>query len=322
MNGKLLTICAAMAVATTAAKAQTYNPYKSIGREARVLTLSNGKYEEFFDTDTLEVIGSAILNTKTMKVIGFVVVDTLYPEASLEPELVSRWLSPDPLAAKYPSLSPYNFVANSPIYFVDPDGREIHVHFENDNGEPQVIVYTAGMVANSGNDFADRVIGSLNYLHKNNYGKSNEMISYVENHTEVVNIVQDDNNYWDRYSGTLHWNDQKWAKTNAPNTKTGSTERPPAGGLAHELSHVFLTLKAKDEYSKGNTEKADDLWSASMEETIIIPQYENQINLDAGWGLRVDKPNQTAHQGVNYYTVDENVCPYCSTGDLPRQEVE
>ncbi|MFV0305101.1 MAG: RHS repeat-associated core domain-containing protein [Moheibacter sp.] len=38
---------------------------------------------------------------------------------------VSNWLSVDPLAEKYPSISPYAFVANNPIIFVDPDGRQI-----------------------------------------------------------------------------------------------------------------------------------------------------------------------------------------------------
>ena len=38
---------------------------------------------------------------------------------------LGRWLSIDPLAMKYPELSPYNFVANSPLQYVDPDGREI-----------------------------------------------------------------------------------------------------------------------------------------------------------------------------------------------------
>ena len=35
------------------------------------------------------------------------------------------WLSVDPLAGKYPSLSPYAFVANNPVMLVDPDGMRI-----------------------------------------------------------------------------------------------------------------------------------------------------------------------------------------------------
>jgi len=31
----------------------------------------------------------------------------------------------DPLAAKYPHLSPYNYVANNPVILFDPDGKEI-----------------------------------------------------------------------------------------------------------------------------------------------------------------------------------------------------
>lgn len=41
----------------------------------------------------------------------------------LDPRL-GRWLSVDPLVLKYPDFSPYNFCKNSPIIFVDPDGRE------------------------------------------------------------------------------------------------------------------------------------------------------------------------------------------------------
>ncbi|MFN0187706.1 MAG: RHS repeat domain-containing protein [Bacteroidia bacterium] len=39
---------------------------------------------------------------------------------------LGRWLSLDPLQMKYPSLSPYNFVANNPINFIDPDGKRIY----------------------------------------------------------------------------------------------------------------------------------------------------------------------------------------------------
>src|ERR1043166_2089388 len=42
---------------------------------------------------------------------------------------LGRWLSLDPLQVKYPSLSPYNFVANSPSRFVDIDGKDIFLYY-------------------------------------------------------------------------------------------------------------------------------------------------------------------------------------------------
>jgi RHS repeat-associated protein len=38
---------------------------------------------------------------------------------------LGRWLSVDPLADKYPGLSPYNYTLNNPLKYVDPDGREV-----------------------------------------------------------------------------------------------------------------------------------------------------------------------------------------------------
>ncbi|AEA42436.1 RHS repeat-associated core domain protein [Fluviicola taffensis DSM 16823] len=38
---------------------------------------------------------------------------------------LGRWLTIDALSGKYPHLSPYNFVDNCPIKFLDPDGRDI-----------------------------------------------------------------------------------------------------------------------------------------------------------------------------------------------------
>ena len=46
---------------------------------------------------------------------------------------IGRWLSLDPLAAKYTSLSPYNFVANNPIYLIDKDGESIWITPRNGN---------------------------------------------------------------------------------------------------------------------------------------------------------------------------------------------
>lgn len=46
---------------------------------------------------------------------------------------MTMWLSVDPLADKYPSLSPYAYCAWNPVKLVDPDGREIGDYY-NFNG--------------------------------------------------------------------------------------------------------------------------------------------------------------------------------------------
>ena len=38
---------------------------------------------------------------------------------------LGRWLSIDPLQVKYPNISAYTAFVNSPIYFIDPDGKEV-----------------------------------------------------------------------------------------------------------------------------------------------------------------------------------------------------
>ena len=44
----------------------------------------------------------------------------------MDHELMTMWLSVDPLADKYPSISPYAYCAWNPVKLVDPDGREIN----------------------------------------------------------------------------------------------------------------------------------------------------------------------------------------------------
>ena len=43
----------------------------------------------------------------------------------MDHELTTMWLSVDPMADKYPGISPYTYCAWNPVRLVDPDGREI-----------------------------------------------------------------------------------------------------------------------------------------------------------------------------------------------------
>ncbi|MCL2596755.1 MAG: hypothetical protein FWD66_03670 [Paludibacter sp.] len=104
--------------------AQAQDIFKKNGFNKEPLTLSKGRYEEVFTNKEVVQIGSVLLNTKTNKVVKFLDEETDTATFSFKAEYSSHWLSPDPLAEKYPQLSPYVFCANNPIRFYDPTGKE------------------------------------------------------------------------------------------------------------------------------------------------------------------------------------------------------
>jgi RHS repeat-associated protein len=68
---------------------------------------------------------------------------------------LGRWMNVDPLAEKYPSISPYAYVANNPIFYVDPDGREIKTHRETaeDGTVTVVVTFTGKLINNSSTEY-------------------------------------------------------------------------------------------------------------------------------------------------------------------------
>lgn len=102
---------------------QAGNPFKKFGYKPKIATLSKGKYLEFHDLDSIVKIGSFSFHVKKKQITGYSVQETKTSEATLKPEIISRWFSPDPLSDEFPSWSPYHFVHNNPINLIDPDGR-------------------------------------------------------------------------------------------------------------------------------------------------------------------------------------------------------
>jgi len=97
--------------------------FKQHGFDKKPLTLSNGHYNEFFKNEKIVQIGTILLNTQTNMVVAFLEEDTT--KVIYLPEFSSRWVSPDPLGAKYPQNSPYAYCLNNPIIFIDPNGKEV-----------------------------------------------------------------------------------------------------------------------------------------------------------------------------------------------------
>lgn len=99
-----------------------FNPFESIGKPGKIITLSKGKYLEVHINDTLQRIGSVVVNMNTGTIYDILDTDTLYNESNLDPTIITRWYSPDPIVKHHES--PYASMANNPIWFGDPDGRD------------------------------------------------------------------------------------------------------------------------------------------------------------------------------------------------------
>jgi hypothetical protein len=118
----------AITIALTAlVSVHAQNPFEGFGYNGKILTMTNGKYNEFHDLDSVVQIGSIMLDVHKKIIVGYAEVDTTIYMPS--PTLISRWWSPDPYASTYHSTSPYAFVENNPVNFIDVDGGfKIGVH--------------------------------------------------------------------------------------------------------------------------------------------------------------------------------------------------
>ena len=150
---------------------------------------------------------------------------------------LSIWLSVDPMASKYPSLSPYVYCANNPVKLVDPNGEEILIYGAT---------YIPGEKCNSTDPNIQKAWGTLNEIYKTDAGKDiiNEMCG---KDAPKFNITNDKGRYANagdcERSGeniTLHLNGQ------IGNIKS----------LSHELFHGYQYMSGQGGLSCHNEVEA------------------------------------------------------------------
>jgi len=90
-------------------------------RTTRFFSMSRGQLDNPDIHQSEERYHNTLFDTKTQSIKAFLNPDTLYNNYPFD--LVSLGLSLDPLAAQYPSYSPYSFSFDNPVRFIDPDGR-------------------------------------------------------------------------------------------------------------------------------------------------------------------------------------------------------
>jgi hypothetical protein len=103
--------------------AYAQQPFARFGVKVEVLSLSNGRYPEFFPNDSLRRVGSVVYNRRLHRIAYLLPPDSLLGRT--KSEVTSRWWAVDPHAENYVNITPYAFVANNPVNNMDPDGRDI-----------------------------------------------------------------------------------------------------------------------------------------------------------------------------------------------------
>ena len=174
----------------------------------------------------------------------------------MDHELMTMWLSVDPMADKYPSLSPYNYCAWNPVKLVDPDGREIWIK-GSDGNEYQYKegkLYNKDGSAYEGNDeFATRVQKDLNTLKEKGMGEQVESLDKSKNKHTIQyrrgkNQTDPGKEGNDKISNgvgcgtTIDYDPEM--------TKYDGWSRPAVVGLAHETQHAYEMDKGKYDKTK------------------------------------------------------------------------
>ena len=159
---------------------------------------------------------------------------------------LSIWNSTDPMADKYPSLTPYNYCANNPVKLIDPNGEE----FDPASKEKYVEPYKKEI--NARKEFINNLRGTDKW--DDNY--ETQYNEYTKILTEISTLEEDPNNIYKIKNGVNLGKDiqgevsygGKDGNKNVINISLASkcnNVNLIMEPLAHELKHTYQFYEGK-----------------------------------------------------------------------------
>lgn len=162
---------------------------------------------------------------------------------------LGRFTTIDPLAEKYPSVSPYAYCNGNPVNFVDPDGMKITTNHINQssfvqyswqfhNDQWQFVNTDSSEPYKMGTDeYIDSLSVALTSLMKGESGTS--MIKSLSEAEDEVQIGSYKINRYYPSTNTIGWNFKNSSKIH---TTTGIRDNIPYISLGHELGHAYSDI--------------------------------------------------------------------------------
>ena len=190
---------------------------------------------------------------------------------------VGRWLSVDPLAHKLPQYSPYAYCFNSPIYFIDKDGRF---------PEPWIIkIFESKWGIAKSIKFSDEIYSQMNKSWNQSFDKSNNStergatltVNLSKKAFEFVNIGGNGSS-----SGTFAPDiniDEK------ENVLIGTFHTHPYGKNDGALDGVFLPFSGGDFASMGDLDEAVSVVQSGENVYVLAMTSKTPTNLESAEGF-------------------------------------
>ncbi len=227
---------------------------------------------------------------------------------------VGRWLSLDPLMAKYPGMSPYNSTANNPVLYVDQDGHDYAVFVNHKSGQI-IIKQTFHVVKNTCDaEVAAAGAGKWNELN----GRIEYVVGLPNLGTKECDIVFEitvkernseearDDAYASDKTGRSNllftWVPQGLSYGRASRGRNGGISRVgientqeefDRGTAAHEIGH---SLVGHGHWRRGLLKQSEDLNPMSPEDKEVTIGNITKILENAGFGSSANVPaNDSYH---------------------------
>ncbi len=186
---------------------------------------------------------------------------------------LGRWGSIDPLSDKYHSISPFAYVANNPIKFIDPDGRKIK--------------FANGVSKKFKRQFAEAV----QFLNEN--GAAGILAQLESSETIFLINQSEDGSFFDGETNTILWNPEQAILTD------NLVELSPTTVLNHEADHGLQSDKNPDQLKKDKDIPDKDFGDKEEERVITGSEQDTARRLGE---IEADEVTRTNHGGSLYPT--------------------